>query len=415
MARNGTKSRLYRRDDRGGGYYGDLRAWSDVGGKREPLIPPGAKRATTDRVTAEKLLADRIAALEGARRTRAVLGLEQSLTLAEAAREHLIAKKKSGRMVDRWLQQVELHLRRACDFFGDDRLLDTIGVKDVRGWIYDLQTRPGRGGTLGAGVIRAHLHSLANLYRRAESEGSVPVGFNPVRSLMDKPIARPAETFFFEVDEMSLILAAAKRYRPPPQDTKQVPFAYELLATAALTGGRPAEVIGLAVADVSFDRSTITFRPHPWRRLKTLRSARSVPLWPQAREILQSYIFDRDEPLGEGPLFPHPTTGEMIGGNDYRKTADAIAASIDFDPHKVRLKYLRHTYCAARLQTLDRGAPVSPFTVARELGHGGTALVNRIYGHLGEVRHRSEVVEYRIEQHRDRLADRLHELGWGKG
>jgi hypothetical protein len=27
----------------------------------------------------------------------------------------------------------------------------------------------------------------------------------------------------------------------------------------------------------------------------------------------------------------------------------------------------RHTYCAARLQTLDRGAPVAPHTVAKEL------------------------------------------------
>ena len=65
----------------------------------------------------------------------------------------------------------------------------------------------------------------------------------------------------------------------------------------------------------------------------------------------------------------------------------------------VRSKMFRHTYCSARLQTLDRGAPVSPYTVARELGHGGTKLVDRVYGHLGQVRHRSEVIEYRVEQH----------------
>ena len=55
----------------------------------------------------------------------------------------------------------------------------------------------------------------------------------------------------------------------------------------------------------------------------------------------------------------------------------------------------RHTYCAARLQTLDRGAPVSTYTVARELGHSSEAMVRRVYAHLGQVRHRSEVVEYR--------------------
>lgn len=73
----------------------------------------------------------------------------------------------------------------------------------------------------------------------------------------------------------------------------------------------------------------------------------------------------------------------------------------------VRSKAFRHTYCSTRLQTLDQGAPVSQFTVARELGHGGDALVRRIYGHLGEVRQRSEVVEYRIEQHEERLKARL--------
>ncbi len=70
----------------------------------------------------------------------------------------------------------------------------------------------------------------------------------------------------------------------------------------------------------------------------------------------------------------------------------------------------RHTYCAARLQTVDQGAPVSPFTVSRELRHGSFAMVQRVYGHLGQVRHRSDVVEYRVEQHKRVLAERLMEL-----
>jgi len=54
------------------------------------------------------------------------------------------------------------------------------------------------------------------------------------------------------------------------------------------------------------------------------------------------------------------------------------------------------TVGAARLQTVDRGEPVSPYTVGREMGHGGRALVDRVYGHLGTVRHRTEVLEYRV-------------------
>ena len=78
-------------------------------------------------------------------------------------------------------------------------------------------------------------------------------------------------------------------------------------------------------------------------------------------------------------------------------------------PLPVRARF-RHTYYYTRLETLDRGAPVSVYTVGNELGHGGDSLVKRVYGHLGEVRHRSEVVEYRIRDHVARLGERLTRL-----
>ena len=37
--------------------------------------------------------------------------------------------------------------------------------------------------------------------------------------------------------------------------------------------------------------------------------------------------------------------------------------------------------------------------------------MRRVYAHLGDVRHRSEVVEFRVEQHLERLGDRLQRLG----
>lgn len=72
-----------------------------------------------------------------------------------------------------------------------------------------------------------------------------------------------------------------------------------------------------------------------------------------------------------------------------------------------------HTYCAARLQTLDGAAPVSPYTVRREMGHGSQAMVDKVYSHLGAARHRSPVVEYRVGQHVSILRDRLTALQAG--
>jgi hypothetical protein len=36
--------------------------------------------------------------------------------------------------------------------------------------------------------------------------------------------------------------------------------------------------------------------------------------------------------------------------------------------------------------------------------------VEKVYGHLGTIRHRSEVVEYRVAQHEQALGDRLTAL-----
>lgn len=176
---------------------------------------------------------------------------------------------------------------------------------------------------------------------------------------------------------------------------------HAIVATMLLTGGRKAEVLGLAVEDVSFDGHTVTFRPRPWRRLKTATNHRTVPLWPQLEEILRAYVLGGEGPRGR-LLFPSNLAEKEQPIQDVRKALDTVGERA-WAAGEIRTKMFRHTYCAARLQTLDRGAPVSPFTVARELGHGGQLLVDRVYGHLGDVRQRLQVVAYRIEEHSERM------------
>jgi hypothetical protein len=52
-------------------------------------------------------------------------------------------------------------------------------------------------------------------------------------------------------------------------------------------------------------------------------------------------------------------------------------------------------------------AGLTVFVIAGISGHGSDEMVKRVYAHLGDVRHRSDVVEYHVEQHIDRLGDRL--------
>jgi len=397
--------------------YGDFRDYADVGGKREALVVPRDRRATSDANLAEVLAArrlDELNRLRAQRQAGAVHDLPKRTTLLAFAREHLIAKAKAGNATESWVAETEHCLARAIEHFGSERDVAAITAADVRRWTELLQSVPnGRGATLSGGTVRHHLNALSNLYRRAQAEGFVTPGFNPVAALLEKPSAQRHEARWLEVHEAALVLEAAKSYRAKRGDLA-VPYAHALLATFLLTGGRQKEVLGLEVEDVSFDRKTITFRPNPWRRLKTATSHRSVPLWPQLDESLREYVFGAAAPPGR-LLFPSFRTGQEAMLTDFRKLLDAVAERAGWKPGEIRSKMFRHTYCAARLQTLDRGAPVSEFTVARELGHGGEAMVRRVYGHLGQVRQRIEVVEYRVEPYAAILGHRLAAVRVGAG
>src|SRR6266567_4643333 len=269
-------------------------------------------------------------------------------TLRAYAEHHLAAKAQEtdrhGQPITvQWLAAVKQHLDRAVVAVSLKRLLGSIARADLLKWITVL------GRQFKGGAARQHLNSLSNLYRRAMADGFVTV--NPVSTLLptEKPKGAADEADWLEVPEAALLVEAAKHYEPK-RDDLGMPFAYPLIATMLLTGGRLAEVLGLEVDDVSLERKTVTFRPNKWRRLKTKRSHRAVPLWPQLEQIL------------------------------------------------------RHTYISARIQTTQNGAPVAAFTVAREVGHSSTAMIEKVYGHLGQIQHRSAVVEYRVRQHKQAIA-----------
>lgn len=408
MIKKSDGGRIYWRE-RGGTRraYADFRDYRDVGGGREALRVNGERVATSDPVTAQVLAARRLEALDALRRGRALHGNTPEVSLSEFARAHLVAKAEAHRFTPHWLDVTERCLTRAVEFFGADRPLGSITVADVRRWANSLLQRSnGRAGTMSASSVRHHLSCLSNLYKRARAERVVPSGYDPVGDFDEKPRPNRGEAKWLETPDAALLLEAARLYQPAAGTGgwKPVPFAYELLATFLLTGGRETEVLGLEVDDISLDRGTVTFRPNGWRRLKTHSSHRAVPLWPQLRESLGRYLAHHPP---SRLLFPSYRTGAEAMVTDFRKLLDRIAQRSGFRPGEIRSKMFRHTYCAARLQTVDQGAPVSVFTVAREMGHGGEGMVRRVYGHLGQVRHRAEVVEYRVEPYADRLGARL--------
>ena len=415
---------------RNGRWYADFRAYADIGGDRSALSEPGAPPGswgTTDKTVAEALFAAKLAELQGKRRGRAGVQQTRTTTLAVLVRDHLITKTKAGRTSRSHLNSLEHRLGAALDRFGNHRDPRSIEPADVRAWADTLAA----GGDRKPGTVRHYLNALSGLYGRAQEGLYVDPQYNPVALLQEKPTGNwKGEAAFLEVADAALLLEAArildsKERLQPGSDGNRVNAVrglHAIVATFLLTGGRNSEVLGLDVDDVSFDRGLVRFRPNAHRGLKTQTSSRAVPIWPQLREILQGWMFGGEQPRTEGLLFP-ATSGGLIG--DLRKSLDAMGRLCGMDEGEVRTRRFRHTYCSARLQTVQRilrpgrkpddddafeYVEVSKFQVQKEMGHGGAQLVDRIYGHAQRNPHRSEVVEYRVEKHWEALGERLAAL-----
>jgi integrase len=383
-----------------------------VGGGQEALIGENEKTATTDPDAAAQLAAARLRELEAKRRGKNLIGVVREESLHAFAAHHLQEKAKlirTGKITESWVAANEKFLAAAIKYFSDVDVA-SITPAHVQSYAEFLASAPnGRESTKSEGTQRHYLNALSNLFQRAQADGLVPAGYNPVAALMNKPSAAADEAHWLEVPDAALLLEAARTNSLKRPDVAN-PNLHELLATFLFTGGRASEVYGLDVADVSFDRRIIHFRPNRWRRLKTKTSRRILPLWPQLEEILRPYVFGGRAPRS-GLLFPSPKTGRLI--TDIRKALGTLAERAGLDGPELRTKAFRHTYCAARLQTLDRGAPVSPWTVVKEMGHGGRELVDRVYGHLGMIGDRTEVVEYRVDSYLDLIGTQVADLRAG--
>ena len=181
-------------------------------------------------------------------------------------------------------------------------------------------------------------------------------------------------------------------------------------ATLLLTGTRPAEGLGLLIEDLDFERRAIRVRPNRYRRLKTPRSTRALPMWPQLEAILRDYLDSQGNPT-KGLLFPSPKSpGRPV--TNIRRLVDELTLRIGYEG-RLTPRVLRHTYCAARLQTTTGGMPVPHLEVAREMGHEEADMVTRVYSHfsagLTPVR-RKPHVEFFIEEYSEELEGRLRAL-----
>jgi integrase len=404
-------SRLYKRNER---WYADLRDYASVGGRQEALKPKDEQRATKDEDVAIILLAARVKQLEELQRGAHLLGIKRRIGIGPFAERHLILKASEGRSRRGHLKNVQTHLERIANYFGEGRDLASITTVDVGDWVRWMSKQPNkRGGTLTQATMRHALTALSDLFKRAKSEGYCLQ--NATTDLYHKPTPEQRTAEYWEPWQVALLIQAA---RTLPHDNVvggrgnggrikagTYPWIYPLVATAALTGLRKGELLGLTLDDVDLHMNRIFVRPNQHRPLlRTNHSTRTVPIWPQLRDILLQYINEQAEEL-DVLLFPSHRNrrNRMLGSVDGSLDRIGKRAGIG----RARLQVFRHSYISARVQTLDGGQPISLFTVAREVGHSGIALIEQRYGHLVHVPIRSDVVEYRLDHYANRVVDQV--------
>lgn len=328
MARRsyGTGSLSLRRDARGAeSWYGQWwigarRVTRRIGTKRERGTRRGLTRAQAERELQRRI--DRGLATP----------IDSRVTVDEAGQrliDHLTSLGRKRSTLAEYRSFLRVHL---ASHFGE-KALDAIGPRDVEGFIA-AKRRDGK----ATKSILNYLGLLHTIFDYAEKRGLARS--NPVK-LVDKP-ERPAgdpDIRFLDEAELGGVLRAV------PEDARG-PTERALYITAAMTGLRQGELLGLRWRDIDWSAARIRVRRSYVRgefgTPKSRRSSRSVPLADRVAGALERHFqgssFSGDDDL----VFCHPESGAPLDRSRLTKRFKAAAQRAGV--REVRFHDLRHTF-----------------------------------------------------------------------
>jgi integrase len=257
----------------------------------------------------------------------------QRRTLAEVGAELIRAKRAAGRKpatIEAYDSGLRMHI---VPFFGVQDV-DKINREDVRRFDAELEAKglapKSRANTLGA------LHSLIEF---ALSEGWA-TGENPVKRV-PKPVKLhvDADLHFLDLEEIEALLRAV-----PSDALGRVERVMYL--TAAMTGMRQGELLGLRWRDVDWPAGRVRIRRNFVRgefgTPKSKRSSRAVPLASRVAAELARLFQDSPSQGDDDLVFAHPKTGKPIDRSRLLKRFKAALRRAEV--REVRFHDLRHTF-----------------------------------------------------------------------
>jgi integrase len=287
----------------------------------------------------------------------------QRVTMEQAGEEfghrlELRGRRRSHRLT------VASDLRNHIGPFFAGKTLDRIGPADIERYVAAKRK------ALAIKTIRNHVNTMHSVFELGLRKGWCQI--NPVK-LADRPTVKKTETRiqFLDQTELGKLLDA-----PYPDDAfgRIEPTLY---LTAAMTGLRQGELLGLRWRDVDFDarklRVVSPFVRGEFGDPKSSGSGRSVPMAERVAvalgELREHSYYARDRDL----VFCHPETGKPLDRSKLvRRFKQALARA---EVHRITFHELRHTF-GTRMAAA--GTPMR--TLQHWMGHADSKTT-QIYAH----------------------------------
>jgi integrase len=285
------------------------------------------------------------------------------VTMAEAGEElcrrlEMRGRRKSHRMT------VASDLRNHIAPFFGSKALERMTPEDIERYIAAKQQ------SLALKTIRNHVGTIHSIFEVAIRKGWC--SRNPVK-LADRPVIKKTETRiqFLDQGELERLLAA-----PYPDDAFGT-IEPALYLTAAMTGLRQGELLGLRWRDIDFEARRIRvvspFVRGEFGDPKSIGSGRSVPMAERVatalRELRERSHYRTDRDL----VFCHPESGNPLDRSKLvRRFRQALERA---EIHQITFHELRHTF-GTRMAAA--GTPMR--TLQHWMGHADFKTT-QIYAH----------------------------------
>lgn len=249
-------------------------------------------------------------------------------------------------------KSVIVSLKHLTDYFGNQRPIHSLGLKDIEGFVSHLQRKVVKG-------YRVYVKTLKAAFNKAVDWSYVKENYFLKMKLPKKQQINPAY-----IDEKHLTLIC---------EHIDAAIVRDFVVTAFYTGMRLNELVNLTWRNVNLTTRIITVGDEEFTTKG--RNQRYIPICDEAlNSILNQRENEKIIPIGSNYLFCKPN-GEKYTGDYFSKAFKKACRAAGIDK-SIHFHSLRHSFASNLAQ---KG--ISLYTIKELLGHSSISTTE-IYSHL---------------------------------